>query len=191
MRRLWIVLLIVLAGCGLHTSRSIIPVPESDVALLPRTKGVAATKNNISVIIVPLEDVKELDGFGVMIVNESKNWISLKKEDCMLIQSGEVRHPVSDSHVGTRLGGSYRPSMPEQLNVDIFEWRQSVNIRSSRGFKDEDKTLSIMRGTKEKIFLYFKTRDDIAPMQLIIPNIYNEAKDQRTRFSFKFAVEKS
>jgi hypothetical protein len=192
--RFWIVLLIVLTGCGgLHATRDILPVAEPDVTVLPRTKGAAATKDNISVIVVPLQDVKELDGFGIMIVNESSHWVSFKKEDFMLIQSGEVRYPVSDTQVYTRLGGGYKPTMPSGLNVDIFEWRPSVNERSSRGLGsvDKEKTLSIISSAKEKLFLYFKTRDDMAPLQFIIPNIYNEATKQRTRFSFRFTVEKS
>jgi hypothetical protein len=61
----------------------------------------------------------------------------------------------------------------------------------SRGFQivDEEKKLSVMGGTKEKIFLYFKTRDDTSPMQLIIPSVYNEATKQRLRFSFGFVIE--
>ena len=196
MSRTWVVILIVLAGCGgLSVTRDILPGAGPDVTVLPRTRGVAATKDNISVVVVPLQDVKELDGFGVLIVNESSHWISFKKEDFMLIQSGEARYPVSDTQVLTRLGGGYKPSMPGDLSIDIsLEWdRQDVNMMRSRGLQivDEDKKLSVMRGTKEKIFVYFKTRDDMAPMQFIIPNIYNEATKQRTRFSFKFTVKES
>ena len=195
MGRFWIILLIVLAGCGgLQTTRNILPMAEPDVTILPRSNGVAATKDDISVVVVPLQDVKELDAFGLMIINESSNWIYLKKEDFMLIQGGDVRYPVSDEQVSSRLGGGYKPSMPSELSADIYyNWRPDVNIMRSRGLSvvDDEKSLSIMRGTKEKIFLYFKTRDDMSPMQLIIPNIYNETRDQRTRFSFKFSIEGS
>jgi len=194
MGRFWVILLIVLAGCGgLHATRNILPVVEPDVAILPKTKGVAATKDNISIVVVPLQDVKELDGFGVLIANESSHWISLKKESCMLIQSGEVRSPLSDSQASARLGSAYKPSMSSELSVDISEWRRSVNASKLQTTKvvNEDKKLSIIGGAKEKFFLYFKTKDDTAPMQLIIPDIYNEATNQRTRFSFKFNVEKT
>ena len=194
MSRFWVFLLIFLAGCGgLHTTRDILPVAEQDAIVLPETNSVAATKDNISVLVAPLRDVKELDGFGVLIINESSHWISFKKEDCMLIQDGEVRYPVSDTQVSTRLGSSYKPSMPTGLSGDIYyNWRQSVNTLRSRGLEmDEDKKLSVIAGAKEKVFLFFKTRDSMAPMQLIIPNIYNEATKQRTLFSFKFTVEKT
>ena len=185
--------MIALTACGLHTTRDILPVAESDVTVLPRVKGLATTKDDISIVVVPLQDVKELDAFGILIVNETSNWIYFKKEDCMLIQSGEVRYPVSDNQVITRLGGGYKPTMPSGLSVDIFDWRQSVNMRNSRGLRivDEDKSMSVMGNAKEKLFLYFKTRDDDAPMQFIINNIYNKARDRRTRFSFKFSVQKS
>ena len=192
--KFWIVLLMALIGCGgFRATRDILPVAGPDVIVLPRSRGVGATKDGISVAVVPLQDVKELDGFGVLIVNESSHWIYFKKEDFMLIQGGEVRHPVSDSQVSTRLGGGYKPKMPGELNADIFEWRRTINTRDSRGFKmlDSDKRLSVMSGTKEKLFLYFKTRDDAAPMQFVIRNIYNEVTNKRARFSFKFDVEKS
>jgi phage-related protein len=195
MRKFWVALLIVLAGCGgLYATRDILPVAGPDVTILPRARGVAATKDNISIVVVPLQDVKELDGFGILIVNESSHWISFKKEDFMLIpEGGEARHPVSDSQVYARLGAGYKPSMPNGLNVDIYEWRPNVNSRDSRGLQvvDKDEKLSIMGGTKEKIFLYFRTQEGTAPMRFMIPNIYNEATKQRTLFSFKFAVEKS
>lgn len=196
MRRFWVVFLILLVGCGgLRATRDISPVAGSDVTVLPQTKGLAATKDDISVVVVPLHDVKELDGFGVLIVNESSHWISFKKEDFMLIQGGEARYPVSDTQVFTRLGGGYKPSMPGELSTDIsVAWdRQDINMMRSRGLQimDEDKKISVMGGTKEKIFVYFKTRDDTSPMQFIIPSIYNEATNQRTRFSFGFTVGKS
>jgi len=191
--RFWAVLLVfVTGGAGVNATREIVPVAESDSTILPVTKGVAATRDDISVVVAYLKDVKALDGFGVMIVNETSHWISFKKEECVLIQSGEVRRPLDDPQVAARLGGSYKPKMPEGLAGDISEWRRDVNSRVSRGFKvsDEDKTLSIISGTRETVYLYFNTREDTAPIELIIPNIYNEATKQRTRFSFKFVVEK-
>jgi hypothetical protein len=82
--------------------------------------------------------------------------------------------------------------MPDELKVDIFDWRRSVNSLNSRDLKivDENKKISIMGGTKETIFLYYRTNNSISPMQLIIPNVYNETAEQRTRFSFSFNVEK-
>ena len=193
MKKFWIILLIVLAGCGLRATRDILPVADPDMTILPRVKGIADTKDSISVVVVPLPDVKELDAFGVLIVNETSHLISFSKEDCMLIQSGEVRRPMTDTQVYKRLGSSYKPSMPGGLNMDIYGWRQSVNLRSSRGLEgmDKNKRMTIMGNAKEKIFLFFKTRDDTSPMQFRIQNIQNEATRQRTWFSFKFTIKKS
>jgi hypothetical protein len=193
-RKFWIILLIILAGCGLRATRDILPVPNPDVIVLPRVKGIAATKESISIAVVPLPDVKELDAFGVIIANESPNMLTFSKEDCMLIQSGQVRYPLTDNQVYKRLGSSYQPSMPSGLNMDIYAWRQSVNLRSSRGLEGmikEEKRLSIMGNAKEKIFLFFKTQDDMTPLQFRIQNIQNETTGQRTWFSFKFNIEKS
>ena len=193
MKKFWIILLIVLAGCVSNATRDILPVADPDMTILPRVKGIADTKDNISVAVVPLPDVKELDAFGVIVANETSHLISFSKEDCMLIQSGEVRRPRTDTQVYKRLGSSYKPSMPSGLNMDIYGWRRSVNVRSSRGLEgiDKEKRITIMGNAKEKIFLFFKTRDDTSPMQFRIQNIQNEATKQRTWFSFKFTVKKS
>lgn len=194
MSKFWILILaILLAGCGFNATRNISPEGEAEAMVLLRTKGIATTKDNISIVVVPLHSVKKLDGFGILIINESTHWISFRKEECMLVQGRKVRRPVADKQISAHLGGSYRPTMPTELSADLFEWRRSVNLRGTRDAKivDEDKKVSIMGGTKQKIYLYFSTQGDMAPMQLIIPNIYNEATKKRTRFSFKFNVEKS
>ncbi|MFC1718965.1 hypothetical protein ACFL6S_35265 [Candidatus Poribacteria bacterium] len=199
MSRAWavylITILLILAGCGLNATRTIVPVPEPDLTILLRTKGIAATKGEISIAVVPLPDVKELDGFGILIANESKHWISFEKKDCVLIQGGEARQPMSKSQTVSRLGGSYKASMPNELSADIYRWRQSVNLMRKRAREMdsiiEDKEISVMGGTKETVYFYFSTQGNMAPMQFIIPNIYNEATGQRTRFSFKFNVEKT
>lgn len=196
MSKFWLItvvcLLIVLVGCGLNVTRNIVPVVETGVTMLPRTKGLAASRDGVSLIVLPLQDVKELDGFGVVVVNETPNWVSFKKEDFILIQDGKGRRPLTDNQVNNRLGSAYKPKLPDEINVDIFEWRRDVNVITTRDLNiiDEDKKISVMSGTKDKFFIYFTTLDSIAPMQLIISNIYNETTKQRTRFSFKFTIEK-
>jgi len=194
----WAILVIFLAGCsGLNATRNIIPVAESESTILPRSKGLASAKDNICIVVVPIQDAKEMDAFGVVIVNETSHWVSFKKEDFILIQSGEATKAATPSQVKTRMGGTYTPRIPEMLNMDIFDWRPSINERTSRNISkniseaENDMKISIIGGTKEKFYLYFKTRDDIAPMQLIIPNVQNEATQKRTRFSFKFNIEES
>lgn len=186
-------LIVILVGCaGMRMTRNIVPVVGQDETELLMTTGVAATQGAISIIVVPLENVKELDGFGLMIINETSHWLSFRKEDFVLVQGGEARKPVSDTHVTSRLGGGYKPSMPTGLNTDIYQWRRKVNTMESHGLRivDKDKSISVMSGSKEKIFVFFRTTDDTSPMQLIIPNIYDEKTKERTRFSFKFTVDK-
>ena len=193
--KLWVMFLvsILLVGCGgFRSSRNLIPVPTEEETVLKRTKGVAMTKGNIFVVAVPLQDVKELDGFGIIIVNETPNWISVKQEECMLVQNGKVIYPLENKRAFARLGAGYKPKMPDLLSSDIFEWRKDVNSKNSKGskFSDEDKKLLIVTGSRESMYLYFSTQGNIAPMQLIIPSIYNETTKERTNFSFKFEVQK-
>ena len=160
--------MIALAGCGLRATRDILPVADPDLVILPRVKGVATTKENVSIVVVPLPDVKELDAFGVIIANESSNMLTFSKEDCMLIQSGEVRRPLTDSQVYKRLGSSYRPSMPSGLSTDIYGWRQSVNLRSSRGLEGMEKNKGCPSwATQRRRFSCFSRRQTIlAPCSL-------------------------
>jgi len=195
--KLWIILLVsaLVAGCSaLNAARNINPVPSEDITILRRTKGAASEKNNIIVAVVPLSDVKELDAFGVMIVNETPNWLSVREEECMLVQDGKVTYPLDKTKALSRLGMGYKPKMPGELNADIYEWRRDINTISSRNVNnrvvDEDKKISIIKGSKETIYLYFSTQGNTAPMQIIIPNIFNEATKEKTSFSFKFEIAK-
>ena len=199
MNRYWAifpaVFLAILTGCGLNATRTILPVAEADITVLPRSNGVAANRDGISIVVVPLASVKELDGFGVIIANETTHWVSLEKKDCILIQGGDAKQPMTREKVSARLGSSYKAALPKELSIDISGWRRSINLRRSRSRKlkilDEDEKISIMGGTKETIYLYFNTQGEEAPMQLIFPNIYNESTGKRTRFSFKFSIEKT
>jgi len=199
--KLWAILLVsaLLAGCGaLNATRNIVPVPDESMTVLRRTKGVALEKNNIVVAVVPLPDVKELDGFGIMIVNETPNWLSIKREECMLIQDGKITYPLDNEKALSRLGAVYKPKMPGELSADIYEWRRDINTISSRSSSnakvtkvvDEDKKISIITGSKETIYLYFNNQGNTAPIQIILPNIFNEATKEKTSFSFKFEIAK-
>jgi hypothetical protein len=201
--KLWAILLVsaLLAGCGaLNATRNIIPVPDESMTVLKRTKGVALEKNNIVVAVVPLPDVKELDGFGIVIVNETPNWLSIKREECMLIQDGKITYPLDNDRALSRLGAGYKPKMPGELSADIYEWRRDINTISSRSSNtntkmvdveiSEDKKISIITGSKETIYLYFNNQGNKAPMQIILPSIFNEATKEKTSFSFKFEIAK-
>lgn len=195
MNKLWAILLlsIFLMGCGgFRSTRTFIPLPNEDMTVLTATKGLVTTKNNISVAAVPLQDVKELDGFGIVIINDTQSWISVKQEECMMIQDGKVAYPLETDKALARLGTGYKLKMPNEFNADIFEWRKDINNRSSKSTKvvDEDKKISILTGSKDTIYLFFSTQGNMAPIQLIIPNIYNGTTKERTNFSFKFEIQK-
>jgi len=190
-----ITILLILSGCGLNATRNIVPVPDPDLTFLMRAKGLAVVKDGIAIVVVPLPDVKELDGFGIIIVNETTHWVSLNKADCILIQGGEATKPMTRSQSAARLGSGYKAKMPDALKVDISDWRRSVNFMGKRNrnmdVTAEDDKISIIGGTREDLYFYYRTQGNTAPMQLIFPNIYNEATGQRTRFSFKFNIEKT
>jgi len=193
--KLWAIFLvsIFIVGCGgFRSTRNIVPLPNEEMTILKLSNGVAMTKNRISVAIAPIQDVKELDVFGVLIVNDTSNWISVKQEECMLVLDGKAVYPMETKTALARLGTGYKAKMPTTFTADVFEWRKDINNRSSRSSKvvDEDKKVSIVTGSKDTIYLYFSTQGSNAPMQLIIPNVYNETTKERTSFSFKFEIQK-
>ncbi len=195
MNKRWTILLvsIVIVGCGaFNSTRNIVPLPNEDMTILKQSSGVAMTKNRISVAVAPIQDVKELDVFGVLIVNDTSNWISIKQEECMLVQDCKALYPMETKMALARLGSGYKAKMPNTFSADVYEWRKDINNRSSRSSKvvDEDKKVSIVTGSKDTIYLYFSTQGSNAPMQLIIPNVYNETTKERTSFSFKFEIQK-
>lgn len=195
MNKLWAIFLvsIFIVGCGgFNSTRSIVPLPNEEMTILKLSNGVAMTKNGISMAVAPIQDVKELDVFGVLVVNDTSNWISIKQEECMLVQDGKAVYPMETKTALARLGSGYKAKMPNTFIADVFEWRKDINNRSSRSSKvvDEDKKVSIVTGSKDTIYLYFNTQGSNAPMQLIIPNVYNETTKERTSFSFKFEIQK-
>jgi hypothetical protein len=187
----WVSIFIV--GCGgFRSTRNIVPLPNEDMTILKQSNGVAMTKNGISIAVAPIQDVKELDAFGVLIVNDTPNWISVKQEECMIVQDGKAVYPMETATALARLGSGYKQKMPNTFIADVFDWRKDINNKSSKGSKvvDEDKKVSIVTGSKSTIYLYFSTQGSNAPMQLIVPNVYNETTKERTSFSFKFEIQK-
>jgi hypothetical protein len=119
----------------------------------------------------------------------------------MLIQDGKITYPLDNEKALSRLGAAYKPKMPVDLSADIYEWRRDINtIVNSRSSNtntkmvdveiSEDKTISIITGSKETIYLYFNNQGNTAPIQIILPNIFNEATKEKTSFSFKFEIAK-
>ena len=76
----------------------IVPVFDPDAHIMPQTGTVGYVKNGITAMAVPLNDVKAVDAFGVIIYNRTNHWISFKKEDCQMLDgTGNVTKTIDKS----------------------------------------------------------------------------------------------
>ena len=186
--------LFIIVGCASFQTRKIIPAIDQGATIFPKTGAVVSTKSGLVVLAVPLNDVKEVDAFGAIIVNETSNWVSFYKNKCVLLDSsGSTFNPLSKSEEHFHLGRNFKPKMPPEFKMELFAWRHGIIGRGSipaMPLEDLQKTL-VMPGSKRQFFLYFKKRSvESSRLTLIIPNVYNEVSDEKTTFAFKFDVQK-
>ena len=58
----------------------IVPVFDPEATILMRSGSAAYIKNGITAIAVPLNDVKAVDAFGIIVFNSTDHWISLRQD---------------------------------------------------------------------------------------------------------------
>lgn len=187
-------LLLLLVSCSAFETTKIVPLTQPDTVLLYESNSLAASKDGISILAVPLNDVKEVDAFGVIIVNQTNHWISFYKKGCVLLdQSGGHAKPLEKSQLNVYLNKNFEPKMPLSLNSEVFRWRRDIILKGDIGpipVEDINKT-SVLAGKKSQFYLYFKKQSLSSPLlTLIIPNITNESSGEKTTFTFRFEVKK-
>ena len=171
----------------------IVPVFDPEATLLMRSGSAAYVKNGITAIAVPLNDVKAVDAFGIIVFNSTDHWISLKQKDCsMLDQSGKVYKPIHRSQHTFYLGKNFTPKMPPEFREDFRENRvlRSMGDLVALPTEDIEKT-TIMPKRRARFFLYFHKRSvESSNLRIIIPKVHSEFTDIETTFVFKFEVQK-
>ncbi len=175
-------------------SERIVPVFDPEATILMRSGSAAYVKNGITAIAVPLNNVKEVDAFGIIVFNSTDHWISLRQEDCsMLDQSGKVHKPIHRSQHTFYLGNNFTPKMPPEFREDF---RDNRVLRSMGDFvplpsEDIEKT-TIMPKRRVRFFLYFHKRSvESSNFRIIVPKVHSEFTDIETTFVFKFEVQRS
>ena len=195
--QLLVILLLAHLGCAtLQTAfqtERIVPVFDPEATLLMRSGSAAYVKNGITAIAVPLNDVKAVDAFGIIIFNSSDHWISLKQKDCsMLDQSGKVYKPIHRSQHTFYLGKNFTPKMPPEFREDFRENRvlRSMGDLVALPTEDIEKT-TVMPKRRVRFFLYFHKRSvESSNLRIIVPKVHSEFTDTETTFVFKFEVQK-
>ena len=181
-------------GCSALQPVRIVPQFDAEAVILPQTGTVIYEKNGITAIAVPLNDVKAVDAFGILIFNRTGNWISFKRKDCQLLdQAGNVTKPVDKSQESFFLGKNFRPKMPPEFAMELFRHDRALRAQgSSVALPREDiERTTIMPNHRSQFFLYFRKRSiKSTNLRVIVPKVSNEFEDTETTFVFKFEVLK-
>ena len=181
-------------GCSALQPVQIVPQFDAEAVILPQTGTVIYEKNGITAMAVPLNDVKAVDAFGILIFNRTGNWISFKRKDCQLLdQAGNVTKPVDKSQESFFLGKNFKPKMPPEFAMELFRHDRALRAQgSSVALPREDiERTTIMPNHRSQFFLYFRKRSiKSTNLRVIVPKVSNEFEDTETTFVFKFEVLK-
>ena len=181
-------------GCSALQPVQIVPQFDAEAAILPQTGTVIYEKNGITAVAVPLNDVKAVDAFGIVIFNRTGNWISFKRKDCQLLdQAGNITKPVDKSQESFFLGKNFKPKMPPEFAMELFRHDRMLRAQgSSVALPREDiERTTIMPNHRSQFFLYFRKRSiKSTNLRVIVPKVSNEFEDTETTFVFKFEVLK-
>ena len=201
---LQLLLILLLANLGCATLQNtfetafqterIVPVFDPEATILMRSGSAVYVKNGITAIAVPLNNVKEVDAFGIIVFNSTDHWISLRQKDCsMLDQSGKVHKPIHRSQHTFYLGNNFTPKMPPEFREDFRDNRvlRSMGDLVALPTEDIEKT-TVMPRRRVRFFLYFHKRSvESSNFRIIVPKVHSEFTDTETTFVFKFEVQKS
>ena len=186
---------LMIIGCGSLKTTKIVPMFDPEATIFPKSNAIAYVKTGIVAIAVPLNDVKEVDAFGVFIINRTEHWISFKEKDCWLLdQSGKGTKTIDESQKTFYLGKNFKPKLPPEFPAEVFRWNRSIRVAVS-GFtasaSENVKKTTIMPNHKKQFFLYFRKQSTkSSKIRLIIPKVHNEYTGKDTTFVFKFQVRK-
>ncbi len=194
LRTIFILTLFVHLSCSAFQPVRIIPVFDPEATILPQSGTVIYEKNGITAMAVPLNDVKAVDAFGILIYNNTDHFISFKKKDCwMLDQSGDETRPIDKSQETFFLGKNFRPKLPPEFGVDVFRWNPALRIEGDPAVlprEDAEKT-TVMPKRRTQFFLYFRKRSiKSLNLRVIVPKVRSDFDDVQSTFVFKFQVQK-
>ncbi len=172
----------------------IVPIFDPDATITPQTGTVIYVENGIVVMTVALNDVKKADAFGVLVYNKTNHWISLKKEDCrMLDQAGNIVKQIDESQQSFYFGKNFKPKLPPEFGADVFRYDKTIRVQGGHAVlpTDDYKKTNVMPKNSSLFYLYFPKRSIKSnSLRIIIPGVTSEFNDQQTTFVFKFKVQR-
>ena len=172
----------------------IVPVFDPDAHIMPQTGTVGYVKNGITAMVVPLNDVKAVDAFGVIIYNRTNHWISFKKEDCQMLDgTGSVTKTIDKSQESFYLKKNFRPKLPPEFGAEVFRWDKTIRVQGAPAVlpREDLERTTVMPGQHTRFFLYFRKRSiNYSNLRIIVPRITSDFNEQQTTFVFKFKVQR-
>ena len=181
-------------GCSALQPVQIVPQFDAEAVILPQTGTVIYEKNGITAMAVPLNDVKAVDAFGILMFNRTDNWISFKRKDCQLLdQAGNITKPIDKSQESFFLGKNFKPKLPPEFAAEVFRHDRALRTQgSSVALPREDiERTTIMPNHRTQFFLYFRKRSiKSTNLRVIVPRVSNDFEDTESTFVFKFEVRK-
>ena len=172
----------------------IVPVFDPDATIMPQTGTVIYVENGIVAMAVPLNDIKNVDAFGILLFNKTNHWISFKKEDCqMLDYSGNIVKQLDKSQQSFYLKNNSKPKLPPEFAADIFRWDKTLRVQGDPAvlpMADSKKT-NIMPQNRSEFFIYFPKRSSKSTkLRIMVPGVTSEFNGQQTTFVFIFKVQR-
>lgn len=172
----------------------IVPVFDPDAIITQQTGTVIYEENGIVAMAVPLNDVKNVVGFGILIYNKTDHWISLNRDDCqMLDQSKNMIKQIDKSQHSFYFKRNFKPKLPPEFAADVFRYDKTIRVQGDYAVlptEDLMKT-NIMPKHSLQFYIYFpKSSAKSTNLRVIIPKVTSEFNDQQTTFVFKFRVQR-
>lgn len=169
-----------------------VPVFDPNATIAPQSGAVIYEKNGIVAIAVPLNDVKNIDAFAILIHNNTNHWISYKKDDCqMLDQSGNITKQIDKSQESFYV--KKKPQLPPEFAADVFRYDKTIRVQGDHAVlpTEDFKKTTIMPNQRSVFRVYFPKRSSKSnDLRIIVPGVTSEFNNQQSTFVFKFRVQR-
>lgn len=183
-----------LSGCLVTKDFVMVPAPTRNAVIFPLSGGIGIEKEGVIAIALPINNIKEMDAFALILVNKRDHWISFYKRDCILLdQKGNEVKPFKDEEAKANLSRGVKPSIPLPFQSEVLRWRRDVITAPGTTLlpAENPEKLSILPNHKLRVFLYFKKQSvTSSQLTLIVPNVFDETTGEKISFTFRFKVEK-
>ncbi|HID56963.1 TPA: hypothetical protein EYP37_10580 [Candidatus Poribacteria bacterium] len=183
-----------LSGCLAAKEFVMTPAPTRNATILPLSGGIGIEKKGVIAVALPINNIKEMDVFALILVNKREHWISFYKRDCILLdQKGNEVKPFKDKEAKANLSRGVKPFIPLPFRSEVLRWRKDVITAPGTTLLpvENPEKLSILPGHKLRVFLYFKKQSvTSSQLILIVPKVFDEVTGEKISFAFRFKVEK-